>query len=161
MLFRSAYGMGFSGISLGIARAMLDAFVGLAEKKVAGGASGPLRENAVIQSEVAQAEGKLRSARCFLIEMIEQTWETAKRNEPYPMQQRALLRIAITGAMNQALEVADFVYQAAGTNSIFEKSPFERRFRDIHTVSQQGQAHRSNFEFAGKALLGIDPGHRV
>lgn len=157
----TAYGMGFSGISLGIARAMLDAFVVLAEKKVAGGASGPLRENAVIQSEVAQAEGKLRSSRSFLIEMIEATWESAKRNEPYPMHQRALLRIAITGAMNQALEVADFVYQAAGTNAIFEKGPFERRFRDIHTVSQQGQAHRANFEFAGKALLGIDPGHRV
>ena len=26
---------------------------------------------------------------------------------------------------------------------------------------QQGQAHVANFEFAGKALLGIDPGHRV
>jgi indole-3-acetate monooxygenase len=157
----TAYGMGFSGISLGIARAMLDAFLVLAEKKVAGGASAPLRENAVIQSEVAQAEGKLRASRGFLIEMIEATWETAKRNEPYPMQQRALLRIAITGAMNEALEVANFVYQAAGTNAIFEKGPFERRFRDIHTVSQQGQAHRANFELAGKALLGIDPGHRV
>jgi hypothetical protein len=31
----------------------------------------------------------------------------------------------------------------------------------MHTVAQQGQAHLSNFEFAGKALLGIDPGHRV
>ena len=157
----TAYGMGFSGISLGIARAMLDAFIVLAEKKVAGGASAPLRENAVIQSEVAQAEGKLRASRGFLIDMISQTWECAQRGEPYPMQLRALLRIAITGAMNEALEVADFVYQAAGTNAIFEKGPFERRFRDIHTVSQQGQAHRANFEFAGKALLGIDPGHRV
>jgi alkylation response protein AidB-like acyl-CoA dehydrogenase len=157
----TAYGMGFSGISLGLARAMLDAFVILAEKKVAGGSSAPLRENAVIQAGVARAEGKLRSSRAFLVETIEATWETAKRGEPFPMKQRALLRIAITGAMTQALEIADFAYQAAGTNAIFEKGPFERRFRDIHTVSQQGQAHVANFEFAGKALLGIDPGHRV
>jgi indole-3-acetate monooxygenase len=157
----TAYGMGFSGISLGLARAMLDAFVVLAEKKVAGGSSAPLRENAVIQSGVAQAEGKLRSSRAFLVEMIEATWDSAQRGEPYPLKQRALLRIAITGAMNQALAVADFAYQAAGTNAIFEKGPLERRFRDIHTVSQQGQAHLANFEFAGKALLGIDPGHRV
>jgi indole-3-acetate monooxygenase len=157
----TAYGIGFSGISLGLARAILDAFVALAEKKVAGGSTAPLRENAVIQSGVAQAEGKLRSSRAFLVEMIEETWDSAKRGELFPMKQRALLRIAITGAMTRALEVADFAYQAAGTNAIFEKGPFERRFRDIHTVSQQGQAHVANFEFAGKALLGIDPGHRV
>jgi hypothetical protein len=31
----------------------------------------------------------------------------------------------------------------------------------MHTVSQQGQAHLSNFEFAGQALLGLNPTHRV
>ncbi|HTI85679.1 MAG TPA: acyl-CoA dehydrogenase family protein [Alphaproteobacteria bacterium] len=157
----TAYGMGFAGIALGIGRAMLEHFKVVAEKKVAGGANAPLRENAVIQSGVGQCEGKLRSSRAFLVEMIGKTWESACRGEPYPMEQRALLRIAITGAMNQAREVADWAYQAAGTNAIFEKGPFERRFRDMHTVAQQGQAHLSNFEFAGKALLGIDPGHRV
>jgi alkylation response protein AidB-like acyl-CoA dehydrogenase len=115
----------------------------------------------VIQSGVGLAEGKLRSSRAFLVEMIGKTWDSACRGEAYPMEQRALLRIAITNAMNQAREVADWAYQAAGTNAIFEKGPFERRFRDMHTVAQQGQAHLSNFEFAGKALLGIDPGHRV
>ena len=33
----------------------------------------------------------------------------------------------------------------------------ERRFRDIHAVSQQIQARQSHFETAGAYLLGLDP----
>jgi hypothetical protein len=39
-----------------------------------------------------------------------------------------------------AAEVADFAYKAAGVDAIFPGSPFERRFRDMHTLSQQIQA---------------------
>ena len=73
---------------------------------------------------------------------------------------RAKLRISITWSMQQAKDVVDFCYHAAGTNAIFEKNTFERRFRDIHTVTQQGQAHATNFEFSGQALYGRTPGHR-
>jgi hypothetical protein len=57
--------------------------------------------------------------------------------------------------------VADFTFQAAGTNAIFKGSPFERRFRDLHTALAQGQAHLSNFEAAGQALMGIEPAQRL
>jgi hypothetical protein len=77
------------------------------------------------------------------------------------MDQRARLRIAITGAIDHARQAVDFAYHAAGTNAIFERGPFERRFRDLHTLTQQGQAHLANFEFAGQALMGLHPGHRV
>ena len=155
------YGIGFAGIALGIARAMLDAFRELAETKVGGGMSVPLRENAVIQAEVARAEGRIASGRAFLADMIGETWETACRGDPFPMDQRARLRIAITGAIDHARQAVDFAYHAAGTNAIFERGPFERRFRDLHTLTQQGQAHLANFEFAGQALMGLHPGHRV
>ena len=155
------YGIAFAGVSLGLARAMLDAFLALASDKVAGRTTGPLRDNAVIQSGVAQAEGRLRSARAFLVEMIRDSWQTACSGDPFPVEQRARLRVAITWAMNQAREVADYAYQATGTNGIFESGPFERRFRDMHTVSQQGQGHMINFEFAGRVFLGLPPGPRV
>jgi hypothetical protein len=31
----------------------------------------------------------------------------------------------------------------------------------MNTLTQQGQAHLSNLEDAGKALLGLNPGYRV
>ena len=94
--------------------------------------------------------------------MIEEYWEAQCSGEPPSFDVRARLRLAITYSMNQAQEVANFVFQACGTNAIFEVNPFERRFRDIHTVLAQGQSHVSNYEPVGEVLMGLPPsGHRV
>ena len=157
----TSYGIMFSGLTLGVARTMLEDFKKLAETKTGGGMKTVLRENAVIQSQVAINEAKLRSSRAFLIEMIEEYWEAQCSGEPPSFDIRARLRLAITYSMNQAQEVANFVFQACGTNAIFEVNPFERRFRDIHTVLAQGQSHVSNYEPVGEVLMGLPPsGHR-
>ena len=49
----------------------------------------------------------------------------------------------------------------AGAGAIFDKNPFERRFRDLHTVTQQSQAHAENFEALGQSLLGIEPTRKL
>jgi alkylation response protein AidB-like acyl-CoA dehydrogenase len=158
------YGIGFSGVALGVARACLDAFLTLAAtKKSAGGvgSSGVLRENAVVQSRVAKATARLNSARVFLLEMLREIWQASETSGSFSLEQRAQLRLAITSAMDQARRVVDFAYHAAGTDAIFNGSAFERRFRDMHTLTAQGQAHLSNFESAGQALFGIEPSQRL
>ena len=66
-----------------------------------------------------------------------------------------MLRMASSHATHQARNVVDTAYHAAGATAIFESNPFERRFRDIHTVSQQVQAHFSLFELIGQHFLGL------
>jgi alkylation response protein AidB-like acyl-CoA dehydrogenase len=158
------YGIGFSGVALGLARASLDAFMTLAATKKPGGGLGSatlLRDNAVIQSRVAKANGRLNSARAYLTDMLRDIWATSADAGSFSLEQRAQLRVAITGAMDQASRVVDFAYHAAGTTAIFSGSAFERRFRDMHTATAQGQAHLSNFEAAGQALFGIEPSQRL
>ncbi len=158
------YGVGFSGVALGIAGSCLGAFMQLAQTKTSGGGLGSaavLRDNAVIQSRVARARGRLESARAFLLQMLREIWTASAGSGALSLEQRARLRIAITGAMEAARKVVDFTYRAAGTTAIFEGSPFERRFRDLHTLLAQGQAHLSNFESAGQALFGIEPAQRL
>ena len=53
--------------------------------------------------------------------------------------------------------MADFTYKAAGVDAIFPGGPFERRFRDIHTLSQQIQSRSAHFEAVGQVLLGMPP----
>jgi indole-3-acetate monooxygenase len=36
---------------------------------------------------------------------------------------------------------------------VFAKNPFERRFRDMHTIAQQIQAREAHYEDAGRAIL--------
>jgi alkylation response protein AidB-like acyl-CoA dehydrogenase len=158
------YGMGFSGVALGLARACLEAFMTLTEKKKPSpthGAPVLLRDNAVILSRVAKATGRLQSGRAYLHECLREFWQAATANRAPSLEQRAQLRVAITGSMDQARRVVDFAYHAAGADAIFNGSAFERRFRDMHTVTAQGQAHLSNFEGAGQALFGIEPSQRL
>jgi indole-3-acetate monooxygenase len=154
------YGIGFSGVGLGLARASLDAFMSLANGKTGRAGRGVMRDNPVIQSEVAKVAGGLYAARSFLREMLEEIWEAVNKDGA-TLEQRARLRLAITGALDQSVRVVDFAYTAAATSAIFTGSPFERRFRDMHTVTAQGQAHMSNFESAGQALFGIEPMQRL
>lgn len=154
------YGIGFSGVGLGLARASLDAFMALANGKTGRAGRGVMRDNPVIQSEVAKVAGGLHAARSFLREMLEEIWDAVNKDGA-TLEQRARLRLAITGALDRSVRVVDFAYTAAATSAIFTGSPFERRFRDMHTVTAQGQAHMSNFESAGQALFGIEPMQRL
>ena len=97
----------------------------------------------------------------ILLQMLRETWAASAASGALSLEQRARLRVAIAGAMEAARKVVDFAYRAAGTTAIFEGSAFERRFRDLHTLLAQGQAHLSNFESAGQALFGIEPAQRL
>jgi alkylation response protein AidB-like acyl-CoA dehydrogenase len=149
------YGVGFAALALGLARAALDDFVKLASAKRPSTRVSLLRDNAVIQSQVALAEAKLASARSYLVQTLRECWETAKRGDVLSMPQRATLKLAGTYAAHQGKDVIDAVYHAAGATAIFASGPFERRFRDVHTVLQQVQAQFVNFELVGQVLLGL------
>jgi alkylation response protein AidB-like acyl-CoA dehydrogenase len=151
------FGVGFAGVALGIARATLDAFIALAREKSPRYATQILRDNASIQFQTGLAETRLQSARAFLLQILRELWDVAAAGESMTVDQRASWRMAITNASMQAREVVDAVYHAAGATAIFASNPFERRFRDMHTVSQQVQAHASNFELIGQHLLGLNP----
>jgi hypothetical protein len=67
---------------------------------------------------------------------------------------RVANRLVTCHAIQQAREVMNFVYHAAGATAIFEHNPFERRFRDLHCVTQQGQGQYTNYENLGQVLMG-------
>jgi alkylation response protein AidB-like acyl-CoA dehydrogenase len=150
------YAVGHTGVMLGTARAMLDAFVALATKKTPRNL-GRLADSAVVQSHVAQIEAKLGAARAYLIETLQDIWATADGIPAIDLSARARVRLACTHAIHTATEVADFAYKEAGTSAIFLDTMFERRFRDIHTASQQIQARGAHFEAVGRIMLGIVP----
>ncbi|MBX9843960.1 MAG: acyl-CoA dehydrogenase family protein [Xanthobacteraceae bacterium] len=145
----------FGGIALGIARSALDSFTELAKSKVPTGGKALLRDNAVIQSQIGMAETQLASARVFLIEALRAMHAEAAQSGTPGVEARVMLRMASSNATYQARSVVDTAYHAAGASAIFESNPFERRFRDIHTVSQQVQAHFSLFESIGQHFLGL------
>ena len=152
----SLYASGFACVALGIARRMLDAFRALATEKTPRGFKRPLAESAVVQSQVAQAEAQLRSARGFLLSSLEEIWRAVGSTGMLTLDQRALIRLASTYAIHQAKAVADMTHHAGGATSIFIESAFDRGFRDMHAVTQQLQGRLSHFETVGRFLFGLE-----
>jgi alkylation response protein AidB-like acyl-CoA dehydrogenase len=152
----TCYQVGFAGVACGIARGALDCFLDLARSKVPRGHKSPLRDNAVIQSNLAQAEVNLRAARGFVLQSMADIWQDLRAGALITVEQRITVRMAATHAIHKAREAVDFAYNAAGTTAIFENHPLERRFRDIHTVTQQLQGRLSHFETVGAWMLGVD-----
>jgi alkylation response protein AidB-like acyl-CoA dehydrogenase len=153
----SLFAAGFAGVALGIARRTLEAFVDLAKAKTPRGFTRPLRDNAVVQSQVAQAEARLGSARLFLLASLEEIWREVGRLGSLTLDQRVRIRLCATYAIHQAKEVVETAYHAAGATAIFASGAFERRFRDMHAVTQQLQGRQAHFETVGRFLLGLEP----
>src|SRR5262249_21523332 len=116
----------------------------------------PIKDNAVVQSGLAQAEGNLRAARGFVLQSMAEIWKHLCAGSMITVDQRMTVRMASTPAIHPARAAGDFAYNAAGATAIFDNHPLERRFRDIHTVTQQLQGRMSHFETVGAWMLGAE-----
>ena len=150
------YAVGVAGVCLGIARAMLASFMELARAKAPRGLK-RLADDAVTQGAVGRAEARLAASRAYLLETLADIYADAGETEPIRVPERARARLACSNAILAGIEVADFTYKSAGVDAIFPGSAFERRFRDIHTLSQQIQSREAHFQAVGQVLLGVPP----
>jgi len=71
------------------------------------------------------------------------------------------LRHAAINVRARSRDVVVTVYNAAGATAIFNENPFERRLRDIHAGTQQGQGRPIHFETVGQILMGLPPEGRM
>jgi alkylation response protein AidB-like acyl-CoA dehydrogenase len=150
------YAVGVAAVAFGIARAMLDAFIALATEKTPRGLQ-RMADSPVVQADVARREANLGAARSWLIDILREVWAGADDIAPIDVAARARVRLGCAHAIGAAVEIADYVYKAAGTSAIFPGTPFERRFRDMHTLSQQIQSRDSHFEAVGRVMFNGDP----
>lgn len=158
------YGVGFAGVALGLAAASLRAFEELAASKKSGsglGSASVLSETALVRADFAKATARLGRARAYARQVMADSWRISADRGTFSLDERAHLRLAITGTIQEAAKVVNYAYHAAGSTAIYEGSAFERRFRDMHAVTAHGQAQWSNFESAGQALFGSEPAQRL
>ncbi|MEA2743965.1 MAG: hypothetical protein QOG25_2336 [Acetobacteraceae bacterium] len=153
----SAYACGFAGVSIGIARGMLEDLKHLAQTKKPSHTARALLDSPVMHHLIAENEAKLRSARAFVLETIRDGEDCIRRTGALDTENRVLMRLATTTAIRRAKEVAEFAYHEAGATAIFASNPFERKMRDIHASAQQVQGRTGHIEFCGQYFLGLDP----
>src|SRR5712691_5201765 len=154
------FGIGFSAVALGIARAMLDTVIELASEKKPWLARLALRDSHLVQFQIGEAEARLRSARGFVEATAQRVWQAVVASGELTVAQRMDIRMAITFGIHEAKAVADVAWDVAGANAIFASGPLERRLRDIRTLTQQLQGRKSHLQDVGAYLLGLEPNLR-
>jgi alkylation response protein AidB-like acyl-CoA dehydrogenase len=144
-----------AGTALGIARAAIEDLVELAGGKVPTGSARSLAERPVTQTRIAQAEATLLSARAFLYEAIASAWDAAESRGTVSIEQRAALRLAATHATAASASAVDTAYDLGGGTAIYESSPLQKRFRDVHAATQHMLIGPSTWELTGRLMLGL------
>jgi alkylation response protein AidB-like acyl-CoA dehydrogenase len=145
-----------SAVGLGTARGALNELGELAGAKTPTLSTRKLAERAATQSGIARAEATVRAARALLYEATAECWAAAQSGGEISVEQRASLRLASTHAVEAAATAIDEAYRLGGGSAIYETSPLQRRFRDIHAATQHMLVGPATWELTGRSLLGLD-----
>jgi hypothetical protein len=73
------------------------------------------------------------------------------------LEHRAAVRIASLTAAANSVAVVDLMHRLAGSSAIFQSSPLEQCFRDIHTAAHQLQVQEGRWETTGSRAVGLEP----
>jgi alkylation response protein AidB-like acyl-CoA dehydrogenase len=150
-----------ASVPLGIARHAIEAFKQLGGVKKPMFSQALLRDGAVAQSHLGEAEAFLRAGRAFLFESLGSAWQIAQRGERLTWHDRGLLWLSATQAVTQAVHAVDLVYRAGGAASVYTSTQLERCLRDIRTASQHMTVMTTNYEVAGQLFFGKDVSRTV
>ncbi len=147
--------LGISSVALGLARRGIDELVALAVDKRPQGSSRPLAERSPIQAEVALADADVRSAAALVAEAVGDAWDSLGAGNPITDDQRRLLRLAATNATLASARAIDRCYTAGGGAAIYDESPLQRVFRDVHVATQHAMVAPRTMELIGRLRLGL------
>jgi alkylation response protein AidB-like acyl-CoA dehydrogenase len=142
-------------VALGIARAAIDDLLELAAAgKTPAYTQTALAERQVVQDKVARARAVVDAARSYIYTAVAEALAFVETAPKLDMEHGIPLALAGSFAIEAAAQAVDLIHACAGTSAIRDEQPFERHFRDVHTLQQHAFSSASRFESVGKILLG-------
>jgi alkylation response protein AidB-like acyl-CoA dehydrogenase len=147
---------GIAAVALGIAGGAIADLTTLASAKTPTGSRRPLAARPAVQAEVARSTAAIGAARAYLLATLGEAWKQAERGEAFTAADRARIRLAATHATRESTRVVDRMYEAGGGSAIYDTSPLQRRFRDVHVATQHVMVAEATWELGGRVLLGAD-----
>lgn len=147
-----------SSVAVGIAHGALDDLGAMAGSKVPLLAHGPLAADPLFCHDLAVAATELRAAEALLRETARAAWTAAVDRRPPTWMERAEQRAAGAWATARAASVVDTAYRLAGGSAVYAEGALQRRWRDVHAVTQHFVLRDGTFTACGSVLVGGDPG---
>jgi len=128
----SVGGNGIAGAMIANARMMLAETIDWIKSKNTSYTGAKMADIPTLQMKIAIADGKIDAAYQWLTANTIEAELAYKNNEVFDMATKLKYKRNTAMAMKMANEAVDLLHELLGANGIFEKHPFERRFRDAH-----------------------------
>lgn len=148
--------LGFANVAVGIAEGALDEVTTLASGKVPMLAPTTLAGNAQFRYRLGEADAHLRAATALLDSEVASLWGLAVAGADLDPERRARIRGTASWVTTAAAEVVDAAYTAGGGSSIYASSPLQRRWRDVHAITQHFAVKADVLTTVGAVLAGED-----
>lgn len=145
---------GFAAVAVGNALGAVDELVALASGQRSLGTSGPIADAPLTHIDLARAEARLRSARAFLLEALEELWDRTVAGEDIGVHERATARLAMCHATGECAAVIDTVHALGGGAAVRSSNPLQKRLRDAHVITQQVHVSGKVYPLYGQMRLG-------
>jgi alkylation response protein AidB-like acyl-CoA dehydrogenase len=113
-----------------------------------------LAASPMFQEHMGEADGALRAARALLYAEAAGAWEKVTAGAMLGLLDRAQLRAAGAHVVRLSVRAVDIAYTAGGGTSLYETFPLQRRFRDIHALTQHASVAGDVIPLVGALLAG-------
>ncbi len=146
----------FVGFVLGVARRALDTIIELVQTKRRGyGPQTRLADRGVVQRMIGESDLRLRAARSFLFELLEQAWTTVCAGGTIGPHQQVELRSATAMLTEVGVDVTTQAFRYGGGTAIHLNNILQKCFRDMQVGASHLMISDSTYELYGQCLLGV------
>ena len=149
--------IGEGAISVGVAAAAVDAAVHLCKTKTPAYQGTALRDQQLAQFLIGKARARVEASRDTVIRAAEFAYDDVERSgKALSPEAKIRLQLAVSFAAEACAEAVRFVNDVVGTSSIRIGQPFERHFRDTHTLLQHSDKSSPRYASAGRLMFGLE-----
>lgn len=149
------FACGFAAVALGVSRAALDFATKKLQRKIKRFDKKIMSENLLTQDTVGRSEALWLAADAYLRQQVESAWHSVNRYGHCSMEDKINMRLAATHVIRQSKEVTDLAYDLCSADSIFENQEIQKRFQDMHVITQHLQGRPEIYSLVGRHYLGM------
>jgi indole-3-acetate monooxygenase len=146
-----------AAVSVGVAAAAVEAGVRLCKTKTAAYNAVPLREQQLAQFLMAKARARVDASRDTLHRAAADAHaDVMASNSLLSTEAKIRVQLAVSFAAEACGEAVRLVNDVTGASSIRTENPFERYFRDAHTLMQHSSKSSPRYGSAGRLMFGLE-----
>lgn len=146
------------GPILGMARGALEWFVDNMRSKVRPGAASSAADNAFVQERAGRSAAALDAVLGLVLDDVEEAETAIFAGERLEQSQRVRIRRDFGFASQQAVEVVNYLYGAAGASAAEVNRPIQRFWRDVNAAAGHVSLDSpSILAMTGQLMFGLTP----